>query len=842
MNSALDQIENESISEWLQHLMLACVLLLVLSACARNEDSVDPQQTAQNPPTNQTPPANDPPANDPPANDPPANDPPAEDPPAEDPPTAMSNFEAFSLHLHPVLTDGTNLCAGCHAEFQIPAFADGDAQSSYDIVVAEVLVDLTSPNASRLYERAAMDRHNCGDDPSCDTIAGKILTGVEGWAAAVAEPPVGGTPPEDPPEDEMPPPVDPDPPMDPPPMTDVMVFESTLYPLLRDAANFCVGCHGATQIPTFAVEDVMTAYNVLISQQKVDLDNPTNSRIYLRPAQDRHNCGGEPSCDQIAATLLTGIQAWADQRVEETPPAAAIKSAVTTVAEAQEAAGVRVQDAVIAHFAFEEGTGDTATDTSGVDTPIVLQLQGTTWEPGGGLRNVNGKAQANLADSQKLFNRITATGQYSVEAWITADNNDQDGPARIVSYSLDTGQRNFTMGQNALYYVLRNRSANTGVNGTPNLEALQKEVSTALQHVVMTFDPTNGRRIFVDGDLLESEGQADTLDWNDQQIFVLGNEVTDNRLWQGVFHMVAMHERALTPAEVAQNFDVGLGDLQSLRFDLSQVFGANAYIDMLFRNIDAASYLFAEPRFGGDVSGITITNIRIAVNDAIPVAAQSFRRVDVDSAVPGTLLSPLGAIIPVAVDPDQDQFHLEFEVLGNNQGLAETVAPALPPPPLPDVEEPDIGIRSFSQLNDTMANVTGIDPNSNAVRDLYDELLGQLPATTDVMSFNTSHQVAIQRLATGYCQALVDDNGTCTDFFGSCEIDAAGKGAVSDTLFDRFVGIDLAVQPAKDAVRTEIISLIDDLGCANGCVGDDAQTTLSAACAAVLSTSALTVN
>ena len=69
----------------------------------------------------------------------------------------------------------------------------------------------------------------------------------------------------------------------PPPPTDVAAFEQTLYPLLRSTANFCVGCHGATQIPTFAVGDVMTAYNVITTQQKVNLTNPELSRVYLRP-------------------------------------------------------------------------------------------------------------------------------------------------------------------------------------------------------------------------------------------------------------------------------------------------------------------------------------------------------------------------------------------------------------------------------------------------------------------------------------------------------------------------------------------------------------------------------
>ena len=97
----------------------------------------------------------------------------------------------------------------------------------------------------------------------------------------------GGT---TPPDDTVPPPVDPDPPIVPPPTSDVQAFELFLHPVLVDANNFCVGCHGVATIPAFAVADVQAAYNTVVSQQKVDLNNPMNSRLFLRPAVDRHNC------------------------------------------------------------------------------------------------------------------------------------------------------------------------------------------------------------------------------------------------------------------------------------------------------------------------------------------------------------------------------------------------------------------------------------------------------------------------------------------------------------------------------------------------------------------------
>lgn len=645
-----------------------------------------------------------------------------------------------------------------------------------------------------------------------------------------------------------PPPTTPPPPPPPPPPpgpSDQAIFEATLYPLLVDQNNFCAGCHGLAQDPTFAVADRTVAYNAVVSQQKVNLMNPTLSRIYLRPKDDRHNCGGDASCDRIAADFLSGIMDWANQAISSAPPPSGsqpVVSAMSNFALATDGGGVRADASAIALFTFSEGSGDVTMDTSGAGAPIALQIEGMEWVEGGGLRNVSGKAQASPADSRKLFDMITPGQAYSVEAWVIPDNTAQDGPARIVSYSESTSVRNFALGQNAIYYQLRNRTTGSSANGTPALEALDPETSTDLQHVVMTFDAATGRKAYIDGQLSIEDNIAEALDWRDDQILVLGNEVTDNRIWQGVFRLVAIHNKALTPAEVQQNFEAGTGNLLTMRFDVSGVIGQAAYIDMQVAQLDAAGYVFAKPVFVSDATGIAVKNIRIGVNGSVPIAAQPFRRIDTIVMQSGTELSPLGALIPLALGPENDQFHLEFEVLGNQFGLAETVPPSSPPAPTADVPEPELGLRTFSQINDTMATLTGIDPRQNAVLASYTNLRDSLPSTSDLLSFAAAQQIAIQRLATTYCGAVVGDSGTCNDFFGSCVIDGNAKDQVATTLYDRLIGTNLANQPAQGDVTTEIVRVIDDLGCAAGCDGAVAQTALQATCAAVLASGAVTVN
>ena len=305
---------------------------------------------------------------------------------------------------------------------------------------------------------------------------------------------------------------------------------------------------------------------------------------------------------------------------------------------------------------------------------------------------------------------------------------------------------------------------------------------------------------------------------------------------------MAIHDRALSGVEVQQNFDAGAGTFVTLRFDLAAVVGTPAHIDMQVTQLDPAAYVFGRPTIVSDTTGVAVKNIRIAVNDAVPVAAQVFRRIDTTVVQSPTELSPLGAVIPVALGPEMDQFHLEFEVLGNQLGFAETIAPPLPPVPPPDVPEPDGGVRTFSQINDSMAALTGISTTNGVISDRYTNLRDSLPSTAEMLAFGTAQQIAIHGLAKTYCGEIVTNNGTCTDFFGACQVDGNAKDQVADTLYDRFIGVNLANQPDRVDVSAEIVRTIDDLGCANGCNGAEAETVLQATCTAVLSSAAVTLN
>ena len=148
----------------------------------------------------------------------------------------------------------------------------------------------------------------------------------------------------------------------------------------------------------------------------------------------------------------------------------------------------------------------------------------------------------------------SATGEYSIEAWVVPANVSQEGPARIISYSAGTAERNFTLGQEKGAFDVRFRTSGTSTNGLPSLRA-DNEARTQLTHVVYTRDAQGVANLYVDGNLVLTKMVAGDLSAWDDYGFALGNEMTGDRPWLGELHLVAIFDRALSADEIALNFE-----------------------------------------------------------------------------------------------------------------------------------------------------------------------------------------------------------------------------------------------------------------------------------------------
>jgi hypothetical protein len=660
-------------------------------------------------------------------------------------------------------------------------------------------------------------------------------------------------------------------------------FEQTVYPLLR---QYCAFCHAGSGpgSPSIASISVDTAHSSVVDNQKVNFMAPGDSRLVKRLSEDRHFCWS--NCAQDGVAMRMKIDEWAtlvaggpgggggggggggDPGGGGNPGGGDPGNTVglvtqpTTFAQGSIARTDRYDRFLIARYDFKEGNGPLVHDTSGVAPAMDLTLEGDVKWLERGLEFTAGRAIATRETSQKLHDRIAGrrgTHQYTVEAWVAPASLDQIGPARIATYSNGTSSRNFMLGQQFGSYAARNRSifvSNrrwvTNGNGTPNLMSESGALQDSLQHVVMTFHfhPRFGyRKIWVNGQLVSGEDPVrgrHLRPWDPSHQFVVGNETSNNRPWRGQILFLGIHNRVLLQRQIEQNYAAGVHETFVLSFPMTPWLPAGNVLELEASEYDAYSYLFCRPKLAGrNVNNLAVEGVRVMVNGVSPVMGQSFASVDTMARM-NQPLSELCAIVPKDQGRGADSFRVHFD------RLAQRTEPTPEPPPAaPDESDlealPDVGIRSFEQIHDTMSTVTGVPKSTPEVEETFDELLQALPASNDIRTFVSAHQTSIAKLALEYCDALVNGSSLRQAFFGSqfefnqpvptAFSSQAKRDLVIRPVLDRMVGADLASQPDRAALEAELNQLIGGLirGCsAQSCPASRTQAVVKATCAAVL--------
>jgi hypothetical protein len=325
--------------------------------------------------------------------------------------------------------------------------------------------------------------------------------------------------------------------------------------------------------------------------------------------------------------------------------------------------------------------------------------------------------------------------------------------------------------------------------------------------------------------------------WGNSFAFLLGNEVSGNRNWMGVIRLVAIFNRALTPAQIQQNFDAGVGEKFFLMFSVEHLTNvAQSYVVYEASQFDSYSYLFRKPFFislDGTVQpvGLDVRGIRIGLNGAEAGVGQSFAALDkrISSAytpAAGERLTDLGAVVPLEKGPDSDEFFLTFDTIGSS--TFSRPPPATPPAPTPvDLAQvASVGVRTFDEISATMAKITGVSELDSSVKTTFNTIRQSLPAGENIQAVLASHQVAIAQLAIEYCNALIEGRGTTSpaamfpgfNFGATPAVAFANEDALFNPLFDKVLGVtQLASQPDRAAVRTELDHMI------NGYPGDSTR-------------------
>jgi hypothetical protein len=767
--------------------------------------------------------------------------------------------QAFKIEMWPNLSEQ---CGNCHIQDgQSPSFArTDDINSAYNQAIT--VTNMMSPQDSRLVSKVASG-HQCW--LTTNSACADVMTRwIENWLAATGAVPAG--------RDIVLVDVEP---VNPGGGKSFPSSSTSFEDLIWDPILVpnCSGCHDPAttvpQSPFFAnAADVNTSYDA--AKPEINLDTPALSDFVTKVAGG-HNCWvpdgtGGFDCDLSADAMLQAIIAFAAPLTAANEVTAPNASGGVTLEDATLASGGnRYESAQIALYEFKNGQENPASivvdDRSGVSPAMPLELSGNVnWVGGYGIEFTDATAEARAADASKLRRKIAlgnptdppASGEYSIEAWVIPANVTQE-EANIISYSGNSALRNFTLGQTMYNYDFMHNSSTTGIEGTPATSTPDADevLQSSLQHVVATFDPVNGRRIYVNGQVTNAMDPAPpgTLDnWNDSFSFILGNEIgNDKRPWKGIIKLAAIHDRALSHEQIVQNFEVGVGEKYFMLFPIGHIPGVendsdpantNSYIMFEFSQIDAYGYLLHSPTFvytGADVDYVPdfqIAGMRIGINGTLLTDGQAYsnmnlmvgvQNADYDTDADMQLLNRIGTVLPVQNGVDTDEFYLMFDIIGtenSNPYVEPTFTPqALTSPP----EQFDMGIRVFSEINAAFSEMTGVPITNQAVSDVYEVYEQQLPTVENIDGFLGSHQMAIAQMALAYCDELVENRGSIprdTYFSGfsgfgqgpSSALDTQGeRNAMLDPLltaalnWEQGVG-DLTSQPDNTLVRSMVSS------------------------------------
>lgn len=209
---------------------------------------------------------------------------------------------------------------------------------------------------------------------------------------------------------------------------------------------------------------------------------------------------------------------------------------------------------------------------------------GAVWtEDPSGVRFHTGGIVRSVDEPHALYRALTEEPGLTIEMWAATADLDQDGPARVVSSSIGTAHRNFTVGQSDDALVVRLRTTETDWNAVDEqVEVPQVFTDTCRHHLVVSHDGGE-LRVYVDGRLRHrTTGPVGSYAaWNFTYPLLMGNEEEGDRPWRGHIEATAFYDRALSPTQVAEGFEAGpLGPSRG-------------------RDVTAAArYTFAEPDAG----------------------------------------------------------------------------------------------------------------------------------------------------------------------------------------------------------------------------------------------------
>ena len=209
-------------------------------------------------------------------------------------------------------------------------------------------------------------------------------------------------------------------------------------------------------------------------------------------------------------------------------------------------------------YDFTSNSGNLIMDRSGAKPLVNLLINEprNVLRANGSIKFLKGTVARSVAPPSKIFNAFKGSNTISAEIWFKPSNLKQDGPARLLTISGGTSDRNFTIGQEGRSLQARIRTTGTSNNGLPALES-NALLTTGVTHAVYSFD--EGRaKLYINGRLVKEQKISGTFDnWDKNFKIAIGNEVSNNRPWLGTIYYAAIYNRKLNPNEITTRYEAG---------------------------------------------------------------------------------------------------------------------------------------------------------------------------------------------------------------------------------------------------------------------------------------------
>ena len=234
-----------------------------------------------------------------------------------------------------------------------------------------------------------------------------------------------------------------------------------------------------------------------------------------------------------------------------------------SILQAQKDAETRVTSGLVALYEFKEGSGDEVHDASGVVPAVNLKINdgtrikwlkdtnGIEFVQDGGL--IQGKSRPD-----KIFDALTTSDGFTLEAWVWPKDIVQGGPVRIVSMSDGWSKKkvNFHLGQQGSAGSFRVRTICNFFNWENAPDAFSE--GSGPTHLVATYDGVK-HKVYSNGNLLDTvesiEGHFGN--WNPDYPLLIGNEGSLDRQYHGKIFLIAIYDRPLTHEEIIRNLESG---------------------------------------------------------------------------------------------------------------------------------------------------------------------------------------------------------------------------------------------------------------------------------------------